>query len=115
MIRRNFCMFPSCFFHVFLPQILKRYKEEGFISPPPFFFNKNLLTACVPRKPLPQLPTSLMAPELGETQGTAPRAKYSDHGKERGQGQGLGKSEEAHPTGWWGHTWMSGSERAPGY
>ena len=25
-----------------------------------------------------------MAPELGETQGTAPRAKYSDHGKERG-------------------------------
>lgn len=64
MIRRNFCMFPSCFFHVFLPQILKRYKEEGFISPPPFFFNKNLLTACVPRKPLPQLPTSLMALSL---------------------------------------------------
>ena len=85
MIRRNFCMFPSCFFHVFLPQILKRYKEEGFISPPFFFFfNKNLLTACVPRKPLPQFPTSLMAPELGETQGTAPRAKSSDRGKERG-------------------------------
>lgn len=53
-----------------------------------FFLNKNLLTACVPRKPLPQFPTSLMAPELGETQGTAPRAKYSGNGKERGPEDG---------------------------
>lgn len=37
---------------------------------------------------MPQFPTSLMAPELGETQGTAPRAKHSGNGKERGPEDG---------------------------